>query len=265
MSSKVVELFQSVKTTLAASADKAKAKSSERYFKNLLPFYGFSAPSLKTLFKSFYSEQFSQASAEEHFELASLLIRSEYWEEKEMGVQLLNKNISFLNKTHVSHLGELIDTSVNNWGVCDNLCGKVLFEMIKRNNEITELLREWKDSPNMWRQRASCVSFVKLARFGKHNQIIYDICASCVKSPERFVQLGNGWVLRELGLADKKGVIKFIEDHYDHFSREGLRYAIEKMDGSTRQSLLNYNGGKKRKVRETADKKKTQNKRRRTK
>jgi hypothetical protein len=55
-----------------------------------------------------------------------------------------------------------------------------------------------------------------------------------------FVQLGTGWVLRELSRADLEGVIEFIKEHYEKFSREGLRYAIEKMDSKTRTILLKY-------------------------
>jgi len=82
---------------------------------------------------------------------------------------------------------------------------------------------------------------VKLARFGDHTQSIIEICETCVKSPERFVQLGNGWVLRELSRADLNLVVSFIKKNYSHFSREGLRYAIEKMDEKLRQKLLKYN------------------------
>lgn len=35
-------------------------------------------------------------------------------------------------------------------------------------------------------------------------------------------------------------VVEFIKSNYCSFSREGLRYAIEKMDPDLRQSLLKY-------------------------
>lgn len=125
--------------------------------------------------------------------------------------------------------------------------------MIKRNDNIAPLIQKWKDADCLWRQRAACVSFVKIARKGKHNDIIYDICSTVVKNKERFAQLGNGyyishfllislfrWVLRELSLADKEGVVQFIKDNYTYFSREGLRYAIEKMDSSLKKELMTY-------------------------
>ena len=38
--------------------------------------------------------------------------------------------------------------------------------MMKRNDKIPKLIQTWKDSDNVWRKRASCVSFVKIAKKG---------------------------------------------------------------------------------------------------
>jgi len=84
---------------------------------------------------------------------------------------------------------------------------------------------------------------VKLARLGNHTDPIIRICSTCVKSSERFVQLGNGWVLRELSRADLNLVVNFIKENYKKFSREGLRYAIEKMDNKLRTKLMKYEVG----------------------
>ena len=40
---------------------------------------------------------------------------------------------------------------------------------------------------------------------------------------DRFVQLGMGWVLRELSLADRDAVISFLKDHAPTIRREALR------------------------------------------
>jgi len=55
-----------------------------------------------------------------------------------------------------------------------------------------------------------------------------------------------GWVLRELSVADEDIVICFIKNHYDEFTREGLRYAIEKMNKPLQKQLLNYDKKKKK-------------------
>ena len=129
---------------------------------------------------------------------------------------------------------------VYDWGNCDGLSSQVICELIKRDANLAEILRKWKDSDNLWQQRSACVSFVKIAKKGELNDLIIDICSTTVQNSERFAQLGTGWVLRELSLADLDLVQQFIKDNYTYFSREGLRYAIEKMDEDDRDELLSY-------------------------
>lgn len=102
------------------------------------------------------------------------------------------------------------------------------------------MVQSWCRSSNDWKQRASCVSFVCLARHGDYNEVILDIAKRVIQNPERFPQLGVGWVLRELSLADESAVVTFIKENYGEFTREGLRYAIEKMEDPLRQELLHY-------------------------
>ena len=67
-----------------------------------------------------------------------------------------------------------------------------------------------------------------------------------MKNDERFVQLGLGWVLRELYLADRDLVLSFLAAHYGELSREGLRYAIEKMPAELQMRLLAEHAAAKR-------------------
>jgi 3-methyladenine DNA glycosylase AlkD len=88
-------------------------------------------------------------------------------------------------------------------------------------------------------QRMAAVSFVWLARHGNVTNEVLRVCKSTVRNPERFTQLGTGWVLRELWLVEPNRVEKFISENYLYFSREGLRYAIEKMPEGRRKRFLN--------------------------
>ena len=82
------------------------------------------------------------------------------------------------------------------------------------------------------------VSFVSLARYGNVTTEVPQACKTTIKNPERFVQLGTGWVLRELWLAEPATVEEFIKEHHQCFSREGLRYAIEKMPTKLQREIL---------------------------
>jgi len=239
-----------------------------RYFKNneKLKFYGIKAPVLHKAFAEHYKSELSTLELPKKLELAKQLILSPYAEQKSFAVSVLAKNVKQLDSSHMTEFGTYFDGGhIFDWATCDTLSSRVIAEMVrnesgtgkktkkqqkqdtenakKARSAIVSVLVSWKDSESVWKKRSSCVSFVKLARFGDFTEDIIEICTTCVKSEERFVQLGNGWVLRELSRANLKLVIQFIKDNYNYFSREGLRYAIEKMDQNLRQKLLMYRPG----------------------
>ena len=69
--------------------------------------------------------------------------------------------------------------------------------------------------------------------------MLLETCARTVECPERFAQTGTGWVLRELSVAEPERVIGFVETRIASFSREGLRYALEKSLSAEKKRLLN--------------------------
>ena len=90
--------------------------------------------------------------------------------------------------------------------------------------------------------RACCIVYVNFANIEEERCI--DICSTCVKSSERFVQLGVGCLLREMSFNSTERVISFIYDNYRYFTREGLRYSIEKLDVNTRKKILSIGKGR---------------------
>jgi len=221
-------------------ANKTTAKAQEKYFKNVINFHGLKSPQLKEIFKEYYKNTLSELETNEKIKIAYALFDTKYGEEKQIGILTLNKVVKSLNGKHLKDFENIFDKHVYDWGTCDSFSTKVITNIIRSDSKVAQNLIEWKDSPNLWRQRSACVSFVLLAKHGQFNEIIKEICESCVKNPERFVQLGVGWVLRELSLADLDLVIAFVKTNFQHISREGLRYTIEKMDSKLQKELLDF-------------------------
>mmetsp|Transcript_34584 Transcript_34584/g.33792 ORF Transcript_34584/g.33792 Transcript_34584/m.33792 type:complete len:80 (+) Transcript_34584:590-829(+) len=67
--------------------------------------------------------------------------------------------------------------------------------------------------------------------------MMFDTCGVTIRNEERFVQLGTGWLLRELSQNDHKKTSAFIKKNIKYFSSEGLSYAIEKMDKEDKTSF----------------------------
>lgn len=142
--------------------------------------------------------------------------------------------------TLLDDIERIFDDTVRDWATCDGLCSTALRALLP-NAAARKRIKAWsrtsESEARTWKQRASAVAFVNEARHGQYDDDVIEVCARIVKNPERFVQLGCGWVLRELSLVDRPRVVKFIDDHAQHLSREGLRYATEKLPAAVKKTV----------------------------
>jgi 3-methyladenine DNA glycosylase AlkD len=231
---------------LKAAADPAVRKSYEWYFKGQLPFIGVRTPRVREIFRVTLSAQ-GDFLVDKAIADAFTLLQSPAAEQKHVGILLLHRYRRELPTDFLRRLEPVFDASVHEWGTCDGLCSRVLRHLLLRSAADLRRIVGWSRSGNQWRQRAAAVAFVNEARHGRHTAEILEVCARTVKNPERFVQLGTGWALRELWLAEPRKVRAFLRDHYPHFSREGLRYAIEKMPPAQQRTHLDEHARTRRK------------------
>lgn len=236
----IASLREALVEQVAAAGDPTTAKGQANYHKTLHHFYGVRAPQLQQLFKRFYADQLRELPIETCFQLSVALLSEAHSECKQCAALLLQAVLPQLNAEHLHRLEAVLDEHCFDWATCDALSCRVFFVLVQREPSCLAIVQSWKDAPNLWRQRASCVTFVKLGKRPEYVETIFDICATTCLNPERFVQLGTGWVLRQVSLIELDRVVAFLKKNYAHFSREGLRYAIEKMDPGLRKQLLRY-------------------------
>jgi 3-methyladenine DNA glycosylase AlkD len=234
----MVSSFQSsVRKSLRGYADPVVKQGSQRYFKNAVKHVGVRAAEVRKVFRDHFRSLAAEP-VKPIIEQAFALLGSEYLEEKQIGVLVLSRIEKKLPADFVEQLEPVFDRCVYDWATCDTLSGRVLRYRVKRDRAALERVVGWSQADYLWRQRASAVSFVNEARHGKYNDEIVRICQNIVDNDERFVQLGMGWVIRELSLADQKLALDFLAAHYQKISREGLRYAIEKMPAPLKKRVL---------------------------
>lgn len=231
------KLHTEARRRLKAQATPAVEAGYERYFKGALTFHGVRGPAVKALSKELLPA-LDGASADDILCEAFALVAAPFAEEKQIGIAILYKHRKKLPRGFVARLEPVFDESVADWATCDGICGRVLRYQLKGDAAALKRIVGWSRSINPWRQRAAAVSFVNEARHGAYNEEILVVCENAVSNPDRFVQLGVGWVLRELYLANADIVLAFLGRHHRELSREGLRYAIEKMPKSLQQRLL---------------------------
>jgi 3-methyladenine DNA glycosylase AlkD len=225
-----------VRARLTDAADPKVKAAYESYLKNAVRFIGVRMPEVRRVFREL-RPALSAHSPEELFAEARTLLLSPFAEEKHIAILLLARVVRTPPSDFVRRLEPVFDEGIREWATCDGISGRVLRPLL-RDPAMRKRIVAWSRSRNQWRQRAAAVAFVNEARHGAHDDIIIGICERIVRNPERFVQLGMGWVLRELSLSDRPRVLGFLRKHYSSISREGLRYAIEKLPTALQKTLL---------------------------
>jgi 3-methyladenine DNA glycosylase AlkD len=219
-----------VRNALKARADLQVRKNLQRYFKNVVKLIGVRSANVRKVYRETYP-LLSKSPTEHVIAQALSLLSSEYLEEKQIGIMLLSRIEQKLPNDFIQELEYVFDRCVYDWETCDVLSSKVLQFLLTCDDAARRRIVSWSKTDSLWRQRASAVSFVNEASHGKYNDDILQVCQNIVNNSERFVQLGMGWVLRELSLADREQTLKFLAKHYPAITREGLRYATDKRSG----------------------------------
>lgn len=232
-----MNLLPEVRQRLAERALESVRDGAERYFKHEVRFHGVKAEGVRQVAREVLPSLKGRP-VEAVIGSAFGLLASEMFEEKQIAVIVLNRHAHALPGDFIRQLEPVFDRNVYDWATCDMLCGRVLYLLIKRSSAELRRVVGWSKAKYLWRQRASAVTFVKVARFGQHDEEVIAVCDRVLRNPERFAQLGAGWALRELSLADCNRVVAFLRNNYAFVSREGLRYAIEKMPASLQRRLL---------------------------
>jgi 3-methyladenine DNA glycosylase AlkD len=228
---------RAVRQSLDAIADPKVKVNYERYFKGTLPFIGVRGPAVNVVFRE-HLPSLAEMPVDRVVDEAFGLLGSRFAEEKQIGILLLARQTRRLDDTFLPRLEPVFEQTVHEWATCDGLSGRVLRRLLVKSADARARIVGWSLAANQWRQRASAVAFVNEARRGEYNDEILTVCRRIVRNQERFVQLGAGWVVRELFLADREAALDFLRSHFAWISREGLRYAIEKMPPPLQRTLL---------------------------
>lgn len=245
---KLQKLIGKLQNKLDSQSD-AKTKAwNEKYLKGVISFRGLKTQPTRTCLNQWWKEEVEkETSVDEQKDLAFLLIEEKYSEDKLSGILILQEKIfPHLQKEDLVRLEKSFDKGhIYDWSTCDWVCIRVLQKFAENNPENTKHIASWRTAENLWRKRASCVAFVNLAKKGDNffpgfTDLLLQVCGTVVQSKERFHQTGTGWLLRQISVIEPKAVSLFIETNYSYFSREGLRYALEKMSQKEKNRLSNY-------------------------
>jgi len=233
-----MSLAQEIKNDLRKVSIPGKAKELMRFFKTGPGdygegdiFIGVTVPEQRKIARRYYKtisfeklEKLLQDPYHECRLTALLTLRLLYEKEKSADrqdelVQLYLRNLDF----------------VNNWDLVDSSAPYILGPHLYGRK--TALLDELVQSGDLWRQRVAVLATYYFIRQGSFDQTLR-LAEQLLEHPHDLIHKAIGWMLREVGNRDQKTELAFLKKYHRRMPRTMLRYAIEKVEPSLRQKIL---------------------------
>ena len=243
-----------IQSAIQAKSNASTQKSIEKYMKNVQRFRGMKTTDLRNnIFKAMWTSNLKDLETAHRKELAHLLLAEEFGEDKTFGWLIFEKfTKGEIDLDDIKKIEELFKNgTLVGWANTDSISGSIFRPWTLGNIENTRYVCEWMNSDCIWLQRASCVTFITLAKKGDKEpnfdgfiDMLLKTCGKTIQNQERFVQLGTGWLLREIGVYKKPILKEFIIANLKFFTREGLSYATEKLSAADKtkfKNMLNKN------------------------
>lgn len=201
--------------------------------------YGVRAPQMKQ-FVSSYKADFRELSVEQKVDLARRLISSGYGEQKTVALALLERVSDYFSPARFDALEQLV-RGLHGWSKIDAYTGSFLRLVLESHEaEFIDLLRSWVDDDDLWLRRASVVTFTrKAAKSGRYKNVALANCEALIEDPERLVQTGVGWCLRDLMRWHQDDVLPYVvELRNKGVSSTITLYALRDIKGALREEIL---------------------------
>ena len=126
---------------------------------------------------------------------------------------------------------------INNWDLVDLSAPKIVGAQLLTNPDERVILAQLATSPNLWRRRIAVLATYPLIKAGQFDEILR-LAKILLNDKQDLMHKAVGWMLREVGKKEVGVLIGFLEQNAHLMPRTMLRYAIEKLPESQRQSYL---------------------------
>lgn len=237
--SEVEALARAVRRGLEAAAGTRRLRTVREYSMGPYRELGLSVPEYRSAMKPFHAP-IRALTLGRRLDLAALLLGAHVGELGHAGIFALAQCAGELEPRQFRRLDRALD-DFRGWSHVDDFCGYVMPAVLERHRrETVALFGRWSRSPNLWKRRASVVTFVrKVAATGAHVDDVLRLCDRLVDDPEDLVRKGVGWALKDNLRAEPERVIAYVKD----LRRRGVSatitlYAIRDLRGPLRREVL---------------------------
>ena len=215
----------------------------QAYLGSPVPVLGLSTAQIREVQNAFAREH-PDLSAAEVNALAKALWGGETWEEKVLGIGLLDRRREVLDEASWRLADSWVD-SATGWGLSDGLAaGPVSFMVRSRPKRFTEILR-WTKAENFWRRRAATYALNEFVRAGDLDRP-FRLLERLLYDEEFWVQRAVGTWLRECWKKDARRTEAFLLAHSPGLPPVTVTVATERSSKAFRAKLRGRNKGAKK-------------------
>jgi len=211
-----------------ANADEALVKKYSRYFKEGgYDAYGVSYALLQDKVKSILDNP--EIDLAFIMKISRLLIPGSKYEEASFALMMVKAMKKHYKPETFNEIGDWFNIGIRNWAHTDALCSEIISVFLLKNIIDYKEIGYWKLGMNKFKRRAVPVSLIKLMKETWKVREYVNFIEPLMMDPEREVQQGVGWFLREAWKIEPLPVEEFLLKYKDTAPRLIFQYATEKM------------------------------------
>jgi 3-methyladenine DNA glycosylase AlkD len=230
------ELAAEVRAYCVAHQDPSKAQAWARYFKEGYDSWGLLDKDnpLWNEKQREWTERYRSLGLDGFTKAGEILLSSGKYEEASMAIRFLKDLRDQFDNGMAARLARYFRAGICNWGHTDVLCGEVIAPLLAGGRIKLKELGGWRDSDLKYQRRAVPVSMLGLLKARPPLGPLLEFVRPLMLDPERVVQQGLGWFLREAWKQDPKPAEAFLREWKDDSPRLIFQYATEKMTPAQR-------------------------------
>jgi 3-methyladenine DNA glycosylase AlkD len=228
-------VFNEVRAFCVANSDEARARRYARYFTEGYDAYGldYRNPGWEEN-RIRWTEMLREAGPKAFLDAGDLLVATGKYEEASFAIVIARGLRDTFTPEAFSRIGKWFEGGIRNWGHTDVLSGELLSLFLLDGIVDLDALAAWRDSPYKYKRRAVPVTMIKLLDGAAPIAGMLKAVEPLMHDPERVVQQGMGWFLREVWKRQPKPVEQLLLKHKDSCARLIVQYATEKMSKEAR-------------------------------
>ena len=235
----IQKIEREIRRFLKANADKAVITKYAKYFKEGYDPYGVAGEKLHPKIDEWFNICEEKLSRRQLLSLCDHLLSSGKYEEASIAIEFMVRLRDTYNKSLFNTVGKWFEKYIINWAHCDVACHTVLYPFLADKVIGFKDLLAWTDSPYRWKRRAVPVTMVEDFHKGGTANVAraIQVARKLILDPEKVVQQGTGWLLREVWKKSPKKVEDFLFKWKDQAPRLIIQYATEKIDKAKRKKF----------------------------